>query len=132
MQTSLVRWILVSAVALAAGTALLAQPPLTPTPAPAPGYTTVIVRGPVKAAQEGPWIVRAAQDGVWTTKLDIEAPSFIRAQRTYLFSWNGTDRMPYLVHEVRSDGWIRATANDGSRREQWINTRQLAAVEEVR
>ena len=133
--TQLGRWFVLSGlVTLTAGAALMAQPPLTRTPEAAPGYTNVIVSRPVKATQEGTWTVKAAQAGEWTMKIAEGAtPSFIRAQRSYVLFWDGGTTGPaYLVTETRDDGWIRASVNEnGRRRERWINTRQLAAVEEI-
>jgi hypothetical protein len=61
----------------------------------------------------------------------VEQPvlPFIRVQRSYSFSWGGAPGT-FLVTEIRTDGWIRAT-NESNRRPVWINTRQLAVVEEL-
>lgn len=119
----------------------LAQPPLTRTPAPAPGYTNVVVSGPVSAAQEGTWIVKSAQEGPWTMRVadvplrtiaEQPAPSFIRAQKAYMFAWGSEAPARYMVTEVRPDGWLRTSASEGTRRRDvWINSRQLALVEEL-
>lgn len=119
-------------VAALGGAALVAQPPLTPTPAAAPGYTKVVVDAPVKATQDGVWTMRVA-DLPLRTLADKTAPGFIRVQRSYTIAWPGGQPLTCQVVEVRADGWIRALVGEGTRRrEAWINTRQLVTVEEVR
>lgn len=136
-------WFVITASVLLLGgaAALLAQPPLTGTPAAAPGYTNVVVSGPIKVVQDGQWMMRPSQDSVWTVKMaesplrttvDRTPPPFIRPQRSYVFTWSGTPGVAYVVSEVRPDGWVRASPTEGGRRRQlWINTRQLAMVEEL-
>jgi hypothetical protein len=123
--------------------AVRAQPPLTPTPRAAPGYTEVVMNSPVKAIQIGPWSVKATQEGEWRLKLadlplptivDRTPPGFIRPQRSYVLSWiGGAQALKCLVTEVRPDGWFRASLDDGGgvRRTLWINSVQLATVEEL-
>lgn len=125
-----------------AGGGVLAQQALTRTPAPAPGYTNVVVTQPVQAVQEGAWSMKASQEGAWTMKVadlplrtitDQPAPTFIRLQKSYVFSWmNGGPAATFLVTEIRPDGWVHATTTEnGRRRTVWVNTRQLALVEEA-
>lgn len=139
---SVVRSIVVTLVATtAAGAGLLAQQALTRTPTPAPGFTNVVVTAPVRAAQEGVWTTRASQEGAWTMKVadlplrtiaEQPAPSFIRAQKTYLLQWGSGASGRFSVTEIRPDGWVRATTTEGGRsRGVWINTRVLAVVEEL-
>jgi hypothetical protein len=144
-HTQLARWFVLSGLlALFAGAIVVfAQPPFTPTPTGAPGYTNVVVTAPVRATQDGAWTmkavqgsewtVKAVQGSEWTSKLLLPAPPFVRAQHSYLFGWNGaTSTLPYFVAEVRPDGWLRATVTEnGRRRDVWVNAAQLATIEEV-
>jgi hypothetical protein len=129
------------AATLLATAAARAQPPLTPVPTAAAGYTEVVVRAPVKVVPEGPWMTRATQEGVWTMKIgdqpvrtvqDLTPPSFVREQRSYLLSWGGTTAgVRCLVTQTRDDGWIRARCDDNGARTVWINIRQVARIEEL-
>jgi hypothetical protein len=131
-------------VGVTAGAVLAAQPPLTPTPSPAPGYTTVMVANPVQAIQQGAWTMKTTQEGIWTVRLSDQpvrtvsedrVVSFIKPQQSYVFSWPGESALTgqYTVMELGPDGWVRASTTSGTRRrELWINTRQIAAVEAIR
>ena len=105
-------------------------------PVPGPGTGMIMIEGtvnvgntpsvnvanmpPVNAVQSGDWRISV----VSVPAINVAAPEFLQARRSYTITWPDKSTATILVDQVGPNGWVRAGR-------KWFNLAQASSIEDA-